>query len=225
MKLDTLAQELAQAEIFNTLPYPECIELAKMAQPRRLKKGEFLCYEGDVWPNVVFLSTGQLRWAMLSAGGREYVLFLVKPGDLFWGHSIFDDQPMPASLNATRNSKIYLWPREVIVPVLHRNPATMWEITRVLVRTMRAAREVIYGLAFRPVAGRLANLLLDRFPCEEGVVERDLTLSEMASMVATSPEVVCRLLQQFQTDGLLKITRASLALRDRPAMERLVEEN
>ena len=152
------------------------------------------------------------------------MLFMLNPGDVFFGHSIFDDLPMPASLIAVEASTVYLWPREVITSVLGRNPSAMWEITRMLVRTMRGAREIIYGLAFHPVAGRLATLLLDRFPRQEDVaIERDMTLSDIASMVASSPEVVCRLLQQFHADGLLEITRAKFTLRDRAALERLIE--
>ncbi len=222
--MDNFTQHLSRAEVFNKLPVAECTELAKLAGRRRLKNGEFLFHEGDVWPNVIFLASGQLRWAMLSAGGREYVLFTVKPGDVFWGHSIFDDQPMPASLMAMKPSTVYIWPREVILPALDRNPSAMWEITKVLVRTMRAAREIIYGLAFHPVAGRLATLLLDRFPSQKDVaIERDMTLSDIATRVASSPEVVCRLLQQFHSDGLLEITRAKITLRDRAALEHLIE--
>ena len=221
--MDNFAQRLPRAEVFNKLPAAECTELIKLAGRRRLKDGEFLCHEGDLWPNVLFLASGQLRWTMLSGGGREYVLFNIEPDAVFFGHSIFDGLPMPAALMAVEASTVYLWPREVITSVLGRNPSAMWEITRMLVRTMRGAREIIYGLAFHPVAGRLATLLLDRFPCEGDVaIERDMTLSDIASMVASSPEVVCRLLQQFHADGLLEITRAKFVLRDRTALERLI---
>jgi len=93
-----------------------------------------------------------------------------------------------------------------------------------LTKTMRKAREIIYGLAFQPVAGRLASLLLDRFADPgDTSVERDLTLSAIASRVASSPEVVCRVLQQFQTEGVLEVTRATITLFDRGALEGLVE--
>ncbi|MGC8001372.1 helix-turn-helix domain-containing protein, partial [Salmonella enterica] len=54
------------------------------------------------------------------------------------------------------------------------------------------------------------------------MAQRDLTLDQIASMVASSPEVICRTLYQFQRDGMLQITRASITLRDRTALERLV---
>ena len=113
----------------------------------------------------------------------------------------------------------------MIRPVLRRNPEAMWDIGKTLVGIMRRNRKVVYGLAFQRVIGRLAKLLLARFEIEgDTALERDLTLSEIANMVASSPEVVCRLLYQLQENGVLKITRTSITLADRDALERLVTQ-
>ena len=53
-------------------------------------------------------------------------------------------------------------------------------------------------------------------------MQRDLTLEDMAAMIATSPEVICRIMYQFQTEGLLRIDRASITLNDRPTLEKLI---
>lgn len=218
------AQRLSKIRVFNKLPESECMALMQQARHLRLQRGEFMVHQGDVWPNVIFLMSGEMRWAMLSLGGREHVLFLVQPDDVFWGHSLFDDAPMPASLKATKKAEAYLWTRDAILPVLFRHPAAMWEITKIQVETMRRAREIIYGLAFQPVASRLAGLLLESY-YEQGAtaVERDLTLNEIAAIVASSPEVVCRLLHQFQEEGILKVTRAHITLQDLEALEHLVK--
>ena len=87
---------------------------------------------------------------------------------------------------------------------------------------IRKRRETISDLAFQPVTGRLAKLLLERVPASEVSAERDLTLDQIASMVASSPEVVCRTLYQLQRNGLLQVTRAIITLHDRDALNRLV---
>ncbi len=222
--MDDLIKKLSNAEFFGDFPESDRRTLAELAIPCQLRVGEYICHQGDVWESVIFLFEGNLDWVMLSVGGKEHVLFSLSPNDVFWGHSIFDDKPMPASLKATENSTVYRWEREAILPILYRHPETLWEIAGMLTGTMRKAREIIYGLAFQPVAGRLATLLLDRFSDPDDIsVERDLTLSALASRVASSPEVVCRILHQFQTEGVLKMTRATITLHDRSALENLVE--
>ncbi len=222
--MDHVAQRLSQTKIFNKFPSAVCIELARLATVRKFAPGEYCCHQGDLWPYVIFLVDGAMQWTMLSIGGREHVLFTLSPDEVFWGHSIFDDQPMPASLMARQISITYRWHRDVIVPFLYRYPETLWELAGVLTSNMRKAREIIYGLAFQPVAARMATLLLDRFSDpDDKSVQRDLTLSAIASRVAASPEVVCRILHQFQSDGLLEVTRATITLFDREALEDLVE--
>jgi CRP-like cAMP-binding protein len=190
-----------------------------------LHRGAVLCHQGDEWPYAVFVARGELRWAILSVGGREQVLFRIETGRTFWAHSLFDGEPMPASLTAAKASLVYLWPQEVIAPMLSRNPALLWEILRIMMGTMRRAREVIYGLAFKPVAGRLAKLLLEQAVGQEDQpVQREMTLSEIAATVATSQEVVCRLLYQFQADKIIELNRASFKLSDRAALEKMVEK-
>jgi CRP-like cAMP-binding protein len=220
-----LGAQLQQADVFGKLSSADHAELERLATRRRFDSGEFICRQGDVWPSLAFLSSGQARWFLTSTNGQEYVLSILGPGSTFLGHSLFDDEPMPASLTATELTDIYVWGRSAILPMLYRNPEAMWDIPRLQVRTMRRAREIIYGLAFQPVAGRLARLLLEQFLVpEQSAVERDLTLTEISSMVASSPEVICRLLHQFQEDGILRITRAQIVMQDRPALQRLADQ-
>ncbi|MFO8035892.1 MAG: Crp/Fnr family transcriptional regulator [Anaerolineales bacterium] len=224
MRANELAQHISEKEVFRQFPEPELELLAEHAIQRRLRAEEYLCRQDEVWPFVIFVHTGQLRWVMLSLGGREYQLFMLDPKDIFWAHSIFDDQPMPASLQAVGEVEVSVWSKDVILPLLKKNPEAMWEIPRKLTRIMRTAREIIYGLAFQPVAGRLARFLLDSLEgSHQETLERDMTLEDMASTLATSPEVVCRLLYQFQSDEVIDITRTRITLKDRDALKKLIE--
>jgi CRP/FNR family transcriptional regulator, dissimilatory nitrate respiration regulator len=223
--MEDLYQKLCHAPVFEKLPEKEIRYLLAEGAHKRLHNGDFLCHQGDLWEYAAFVVRGELRWAIVSLGGREQVLFRIQPGRAFWAHSMFDGTPMPAALTASKASHAILWPKETIAPVLTRNPETLWEMGRIMVATMRQAREIIYGLAFKPVAGRLARLLLEQAFGQEGKpVQRELTLTEIAATVATSQEVVCRLLYQFQQDKLLVLDRASFTLTDRDGLEELVEK-
>ena len=102
--MDELAQQLEQAEVLGKLPEPVRVELAKLAIRREIPRGEYLCHQGYVWQNALFVASGRMRWTMLSAGGQEHTLFVLEPPSVFWAHSMFDDEPMPASLAAIKDS-------------------------------------------------------------------------------------------------------------------------
>jgi CRP/FNR family transcriptional regulator, cyclic AMP receptor protein len=220
----SLAKRISKTGVFSKLPESELQRLAELGKKQKLRSQEYLFHQGDMWPNVLFLMSGKLRWAILDLSGREQVLYWVEPGSLFWGHTMFDGNPMPASLRSVQPSELYIWSYTSLSPLLNRYPESLWEIMKQMVGTMRQAREVIYGLAFTPVAGRIARLLLESLnDPEQTSLDRDLTLNEIASIVSSSQEVVCRLLYQFQADGILEISRAKFDIHDRSALERLAE--
>jgi len=219
-----LERYLTENRIFNQLPTHELTHVIERASYQKMHVRKYLFHQGDVWPNTVLITAGCLRWVMLSAGGKEHQLFSFNPGEIFWAHSFFDDEPMPASLIAGKKTEVYIWSRDTLLPILYRNPEVMFEITRLQTGIMRRAREIIYGLAFQPVAGRLANFIISSLVDPDNpTLERDMTLEDIAAICATSPEVVCRLLYQFQSDGLVKITRTRITIHDQDALRHLAE--
>jgi CRP-like cAMP-binding protein len=217
---------LHQAEVFRKLPKHECDQLIDSAIQKKLDSGQFLVHQDDVWPYVLYVNQGQLQWSILSAGGKEHLLFSLDDGEVFWAHSIFDDLPMPGFLMAVKPTQVYLWDRQMILRVLKRYPDAMWDVTKLLSGIMRKARTIIYGLAFQPVAGRLASMLVNRCMDQSGTsIERNFTLNEVASTVASTPEAVCRLLYQFQEEGILEITRASINVSNMDSLKNIADGN
>jgi len=217
-----LQQELSSKEVFRHFPGEELSRLVDWSLSRKISRREYLCHQGEIWPYILFLEAGQLSWSMLSSGGKVHQLFKINIGEIFWAHSFFDDQPMPGSLKADKTILAHLWSKDVMLPLLMKYPKAMWDIPKKLTSTMRNAREIIYSLAFQPVASRLAGFLLDNLESSQyDSIEREMTLEEIASVLATSAEVVCRLLYQFQADGILKITRTQISFEDQTALEKL----
>jgi len=92
----------------------------------------------------------------------------------------------------------------------------------ILIAYMRQVREVVYGFAFHPVAGRLARLLLTHYDIkDEKPAPRNLTLDQMADTVGTTRELVSRTLHRFADEGLIRVNRMEFAFLDRDKLEDL----
>jgi CRP-like cAMP-binding protein len=194
------------------------------AVERHLKRDEGVYWEGDRWTNVLLIASGQLRSVIHAFDGRSYVVSSWDKGEEFWPHTLFDQGPMPSALEAVRKSVVFQWDGDRVLQFLFDNPDAVRALLRRQIGLLRKRRETISELAFQPVAGRLAKLLLERFPASGKSVQRDLTLEQIAAMIASSPEVVCRVLYQFQNNGMIQVTRASIIFRDRNALEQLVDK-
>jgi CRP/FNR family transcriptional regulator, cyclic AMP receptor protein len=197
--------------------------LMEAAIRRAYEEGQIVAVRGEKWPFLFQVESGKIRAEKESLEGRRLQVLMVGPGELFWGLAFFrDNAPMPVTLQAATRSTVLLWNRERLLPLLLENSRVMWELCRIMVGRMARASEIVEDLAFQPVAGRLARLLLERYEsATTGPVERDLTLDEMAARIGTTREMVCRILYRFSDDNLIEITRTEFRLSDRDALTQL----
>ncbi len=224
--LKLLVEQLSQTEVFSYFSEGERLEIANLAVRKSLAKGDVICFQGDDCRFVLYIESGALRSVINAPDGREYVVSTWEAGEEFWSHTLLDGDPMPSTLEAIKATKVYKWPGETALEITLRNHAATRALIRRQTRLIRKRRENIYNLAFNPVASRLAKLVVEKFVNAEGpTVQRDLTLEDMASMVATSPEVICRILYQFQAEGMLSVNRASITLHDRDGLEKLISKD
>lgn len=214
---------LQQEPVFGCLTDDQRADLAGRATLRRFDKDEVVCRQGDSWPYVLYIASGGLRTMMSAPDGRNFVGWTWEPSEVFWSPTVFDEDPVPSTLEATTATSVYMWRGVEALRIVLPNEGAVRALLRRQTLIIRQRRQGIYNLAFSTLASRLARLLVDRvFASGESTVQRELTLGDMAEMIASSPEVVCRLLYQFQGLGAISINRASITLHERRTLENLI---
>jgi CRP/FNR family transcriptional regulator len=212
-----------QNNIFCHLNEKDINSLKNMAIRRTLKKGEIIALQGSEWRAVLLIVSGLLRSVILSPDGRRHIVTTWGHGQDFWSHTTFDDEPLLASLEVSRNSVVYQWPGEEVLHLILTNEKAARALLKRQTKIIRSRRQNIYDLVFNPATSRIAKLIVDQFSIEDNItLQREFTLEEMADMAATSPEAVCRILSKFQSEGLLKLTRASITIQNRKALEEMI---
>lgn len=220
-----IIDQIKNNKIFCHLTDAELEKLAGFATRRTLKKGQILALQGSEWRAVLHIISGLLVSVILTPDGRRHIVTSWEKNEDFWSHTTFDGEPLLASLEAAKNSVIYQWPGEVVLDlVIHNQAATRALLVR-KTRLLRKRRQNIYDLAFNQINSRIAKIILEQFSnTETETIQRDFTLGDMAARAATSPEVVCRTLSRFESEGYLNLTRASITLQNRSGLENLIDE-
>lgn len=212
---------ITQQPVFNALSQAEIEVLLDQGLERAYSSRSIIAHAGDPWDKFIMVLSGKVGAQKFSAEGRNLWITEFLPGEIFWGFAFFEhDQPMPVTLIAEEESQIIIWRRETIKEFINTNGRFSWEMLRHMAKTMTRASQIVEGLAFHPVAGRVANFLLDKYSPEESEFARDLTLDEIAARAGTTREMVCRSLQRFANDGMIEITRTELRIRDRQQLEK-----
>ncbi len=144
-----------------------------------------------------------------SPEGRSLVVITLEKGELFWGVGFFKEGiGMPVALVANQETSLRLWSREKLEPFMIDNGQFTWDLTQLMAERMMRASRILEDLAFQPVAGRLAHLLLEQFDDHPGdTMSRDLTLDDMAARIGSTREMVCRHLYHFADKGAILINR------------------
>jgi len=218
-----LIELLSHNPIFSHLDQVETQKVAKLTITRTFPKGEWLTHVGDAWPYLFLVGSGSITALKESSEGRSLIVVSLGKGEVFWGVSFFqEDALMPVSLIASEESIVHLWPKDRILPFMYQDGRMSWELAKLMVTRMLRASDIVEELAFQPVTGRLARLLLDRFgDAIEDYVSRDITLDEMAARIGTTREMVCRQLYRFVDEGAIQISRTELMITDRGLLQEM----
>lgn len=223
---DLLLTLLAANPIFACFNDEQHIMAVRHALRRQYGEDEFLAHRGDEWPFLFMVGAGKVIGIKESGEGRQLVVMTLNPGEIFWGLAFFNDgMGLPVALKTQEPCEVYLWSREELLPLLLEAPEALWYLSKQMVFRMDQASRIVEGLAFHPVAGRLAHFLLDLFS-EAGAasVERDLTLDDIAARVGSTREMVCRALYQFADRELIHITRTEFNLKDEEGLVEVAEQ-
>jgi CRP/FNR family transcriptional regulator, cyclic AMP receptor protein len=211
-------EELRSSPLFATLDDASAAALKASMVESPLQKGDVLFNEGDSGDRLYLVSAGKIKLGHTSADGRESLLAVMGPGEIFGELSLFDPGPRTATATAII---------EGIVLSLDQKALNTWRVGRpdlaigllqALAKRLRRTNEAMADLVFSDVPGRVAKALLelgDKFgeQTAEGLaVTHDLTQEELAQLVGASRETVNKALSDFTSRGWIKLESRSVLL-------------
>lgn len=216
-----LNMNLTNIPLFESLPEKTLAQIIQAAIPMSYTNQQIIVHQGDIWPYFFLVSKGEIHAVKESAEGRVLIATTLREGEFFWGLGFFvEDAEMPVMLQAGMDSELYLWPRQVLVPLIASDAALAWRLCQMMITRMQMASEIVDELAFQPVGSRVARLLLEEFGDVDDFKPRDLTLRDMAAHTGTTQEMVCRHLYRLAKEGAIEIRRTQLRVVQRELLEK-----
>ncbi len=219
---------LRRTALFSNLDEVELEVIARLCRQRSVPKGSILFYEDDPGTSCYILTDGSVKIVVNSQDGREHILGLLRPGDLFGEMSLLDGEPRSATAIAVEESKILTIQRDEFMSQLKADPTLTLKLLVVLTHRLRQTDRHVESLAFLSAPGRVARLLLD-MAGEQGkastsglTFETTMTRQEMANLTGTSRETFTRVLMEYQDRGLVDIDRNQFTLRNETKLRELI---
>ena len=217
---------LRQAPLFSGLDDEVASALEASMSSSSLRRGEILFNEGDDGNQLYVVTEGKVKLGRTSPDGRENLLAILGPGQMFGELSFFDPGPRSATATAVTDVELKSLGHEALSPVLNAHPDVAHALLNQLAGRLRRTNEVVGDLVFSDVPGRVAKALLDlasRFGrrADDGIhVNHDLTQEELAQLVGASRETVNKALADFASRGWLRLEPRSVVILDLERLQR-----
>jgi len=216
--------------MFEFLEAEELDRLYSLCNTERFSKGDYVFLECDQPRNLYMVVKGEVKLLKQTEDGRETIVEMAYPGEIFGEEAIFDGQPYPMTAQALDDLELLSITRTDFFTFMRDNPDLALEIITELGARLREAQNTIRALAMERVEWRIARILL-MLSRKAGNVEQDgvsialpLTRQDIADMAATTVETTIRVLSNFKKLGILDTDKGKIILRDKEHLEEMVSE-
>lgn len=200
---------LRTVSIFADLPAAALEQLARNSLPRKYRRGQVLCNEGDPGESIYILEEGQLRVTQWTAGGDEAVLAVVEAPASVGELSLLDGSPRSATLTAVGPVRVRLIPRKAFITLLQDQPQIVPGLLVTLAAIIRRGNARQVDLLTLDVPGRLAKWLIARAertgtPVDDGIlIDLARSQGELAAEIGTTRPTLNRALRGFEDQGII----------------------
>jgi CRP/FNR family transcriptional regulator, cyclic AMP receptor protein len=209
---------LATAGIFQGVDPLSVQALRAALEPVSFPRAHVIFAEGEPGDRLYIILSGKVKIGRKSTDGRENLLAVFGPSDMFGELSIFDPGPRTSTATTVTEVSAVSMDRAALREWLTKRPEIAEQLLRVIARRLRRTNNMLADLIFTDVPGRVAKALLqlahDFGTQEAGMlrVTHDLTQEEIAQLVGASRETVNKALADFAHRGWLRLEGKSVLI-------------
>jgi len=186
-------------------------------------------FQDDPSDSLYVVLSGSAKIFQTSEDGKERILKIIRKGEAFGELAMIEGQPRSASVQTLEPSEMLVLVRKDFQAFCDKHPSVLWMLLQALAERLRRVNEDVLDMSFRDVPYRVLRVL-SQLVERHGTAGPDgwrmstpLLAKDLASMVGSNAEGVGRLIDGYETDGLIKRDRTSWTVPDPKALTRALE--
>ena len=152
--------QLQQISIFHNLSETQLKSLIAYSYLREYQADEIVMQEGDCIPQQLYcLVAGRLEIKKIADNGKETVIRLIRPGELFAAPAVFGNGIAPATVVCQIESQILNIERSALLEAISQTPEISLRILEVFNRRLQQLHNTVHGLTSERAIVRLTRLI------------------------------------------------------------------
>ena len=194
---------------------------------RHFAAGETVFLMGSPGGSMMAVLSGTVRISIPSQEGREIVLAVLLPGEVFGEIALLDGKERTADARAMTACDLAVLERRDVLEFFERQPNAWPRVVEVLCDRLRAADLQMAEVAMQQLPVRLAKVLLRMTYVETLSRPADrvqVSQRELGNIVGAARESVNKCLSEWQRSGWVHIERTSIIISDRTILEHVANQ-
>jgi CRP/FNR family cyclic AMP-dependent transcriptional regulator len=221
-------QLLGNCVLFAGLSADERAAVVARGRIRTVDAGEIVFAIGSPGDQMMALLRGTIRISVPSSDGKELLLAIIRPGEVFGELAVLDGKERSADAIAESPCTLAILDRKDILSFFERHPSAWPKLVRVLCQRLRHTDQAFAEVALLELPARLAKSMLrlvelhsTSTPGKNPIIR--FSQRELANMVGGTRESVNRCLRNWQRNGIVQIAEGSIIITNRSALEDMAE--
>ena len=190
--------------------------LRESTTPTLIKRGTRVFSPGDTADRLFYLYSGRVKLSVSSTGGKQCVLRIIEPGQLFGECALFEDPVRKAEAEVIEKAAVGVISREAAMAHAEDHPEFWALFSQDLGRRVRELEEQVQWLTLLEVEQRIASLLLQWEKIHHhGASEVEMRLSQrdVAGLVGSTRETTSAALNRLRRKGCVDIRRRCVVVK------------
>jgi CRP/FNR family transcriptional regulator, cyclic AMP receptor protein len=209
------ASLLRNHPLFCELTPPILERISAYIKRRSLPKGSTIFEKGDDGVGLIGVVSGSVKISVTSADGRDIVLNIIRPGEVFGEIALLDGRARTANATAMSDCELIVIERREFIPFLRSEPDVTLKLMEILCSRLRKTSEQVQDVTFLNLSARLAKTLL-RLTANAGpsMPTRKLAITqrEISQIVGRSRESTNKRLRAWAKRGWIRLERGSVTV-------------
>ncbi|MEC4675528.1 MAG: Crp/Fnr family transcriptional regulator [Nitrospirota bacterium] len=221
---------LKQSELFGGLDEAVVQDMLLMFRRQTWLRKSIVMEPEETIREFFVIISGRVKVTRINPDtGKEFILFLMGPGDGFDVIPLLNGKAHNVSFVAMDDLEALTTPFKTIHDWIERHPEFNRAFLPYLGKQIRQISNLAFDLALHDTGTRLIKLFLQHTvqsnPRPRLNLINDLSNEELASMIGSVRVVVSRYLQKLKKEGIIIARRGNLEIKDLHALVEKVEEH
>lgn len=205
-----MSNPASKVPLFEGLPHRSLVQLEQIERSRVIPKGKILFTEGSEGAAVFILDSGAIKLSRTSEQGRETVVHVVRPGELFAEVVLFGRPTYPVTAEAIAVSRVRSLAVKGLRKLLEEEQFRLDFFANIMDK-LRLLADRIHILTSCDLTERLLRFLEGRYGRADGY-DVDLPKKDVAAAIGTTPETLSRLINELSQQGMMSWRGRKLSL-------------